>query len=146
MDIFKKTFATCNSTGDIAIVDVPVFHKDMSRSITDRSQYTPDGEAIKRLVSTGSQALTSPQLLAYYDFSDGKDNGMRVPVTRIKGKDIAEISTAIKAELDEVGNKVKDELEKKKLYDSLAGTAADAAANAASDATKTSGQSSTSNS
>lgn len=126
MDIFEKTFATSNSTGDIEIVDVPKITKDMSRSITDRSQYTPDSEAIKRLVATGNQALTSPQLLAYYDFSDGKDNGMRVPVTRIKGKDIAEISTAIKAELDEVGNKVKDEMEKKKLYDSLAGTSADA--------------------
>lgn len=126
MNIFEKTFVTANSTGDIEIVDVPKITKDMSRSITDRSQYTPDSEAIKRLVATGSQALTSPQLLAYYDFSDGKDNGMRVPVTRIKGKDIAEISTAIKAELDEVGNKVKDEMEKKKLYDSLAGTPADA--------------------
>lgn len=126
MNIFEKTFATSNSTGDIEIVDVPKITKDMSRSITDRSQYTPDSEAIKRLVATGNQSLTSPQLLAYYDFSDGKDNGMRVPVTRIKGKDIAEISTAIKAELDEVGNKVKDEMEKKKLYDSLAGTSADA--------------------
>lgn len=132
MNIFEKTFATSNSTGDIEIVDVPKITKDMSRSITDRSQYTPDSEAIKRLVATGSQALTSPQLLAYYDFSDGKDNGMRVPVTRIKGKDIAEISTAIKAELDEVGNKVKDEMEKKKLYDSLAGTSADASADAGS--------------
>lgn len=142
MNIFEKTFATSNSSGDIEIVDVPKITKDMSRSITDRSQYTPDSEAIKRLVATGNQALTSPQLLAYYDFSDGKDNGMRVPVTRIKGKDIAEISTAIKAELDEVGNKVKDEMEKKKLYDSLAGTSADASAAAAS----TSGQASTSNS
>lgn len=75
-------------------------------SIADMSSYVPNKE-IMRKAATGQingQAL--------YDFQDGKDDGRKVPVSRIKGKDIAELSEEIKKQQDSVKNKITEAQEK----------------------------------
>lgn len=119
MDFLNKTFKTINSSGDLEIIDAPKFTKDMSRSLTDKTNYVSDSEAIKRLTLQGSQPLTNPQLKAFYDFADGHDTGMKLPVTRFKGVDIAEVSTEIKKETENIKEALEKEQKKKALYESL---------------------------
>lgn len=119
MDFLNKTFKTINSSGDLELIDAPKFKKDMSRSVTDKTNYVSDSEAIKRLTLQGSQPLTNPQLQAFYDFTDGKDTGMKLPITRLKGVDIAEVSTEIKKETENIKDALEKEQKKKALYDSL---------------------------
>lgn len=122
MDFLNKTFKTINSSGDLEIIDAPKIIKDMSRSVTDKTNYISDSEAIKRLTLQGSQPLTNPQLRAFYDFADGKDTGMKLPVTRLKGVDIAEVSTEIKKETENIKEALEKERKKKALYESLKDT------------------------
>lgn len=91
-----KTFSTVNSFGSLELVDFVPVKKDMSKSIVDRTNFIPDSEAIKRLVS--ARSFTAPELKALYDFPDGKDDGRKIPVARMKGVDIAELSQELKNE------------------------------------------------
>lgn len=74
-----------------------------SEYIVDDSSFVPMKEAIKQLSAVGS---SSDSLKPYYDFQDGKDTGIEIPITRTKdGKDIAEISSHI---MEKVGELTED--------------------------------------
>lgn len=75
-------------------------------SIADMSSFIPNSELMRKAAKEGAMGQ------GLYDFEDGKDNGMKVPVARIKGADIAEISEAIKAEQGEMKEKIKSAKEK----------------------------------
>lgn len=80
-----------------------------SEYIVDDSSFVPMKEAIKQLSAIGS---SSDSLKPYYDFKDGKDTGIEVPITRTKnGKDIAEISSHIMEKVGEITEDI--ELQKK---------------------------------
>lgn len=80
-----------------------------SEYIVDDSSFVPMKEAIKQLSTVGS---SSDSLKPYYDFQDGKDTGIEVPITRTKdGKDIAEISSHIMEKVGEISEDI--ELQKK---------------------------------
>lgn len=71
-------------------------------SITDKSSFIPN----KELMRKAQAGITMPSQLAY-DFPNGEpDNGMKVPVSRIKGADIAEISQAIKKEQKTISGEI----------------------------------------
>lgn len=69
-------------------------------SITDKSSFVPNAELMKK----ARQGIINGQ--AIYDFQNGKDNGMKVPVSRIKGLDIAELSEAIIEQQKDVEGKI----------------------------------------
>lgn len=77
-------------------------------SVTDDSFFVPESELIKRLRNgvTYGQALQGA-----YDFVDGKDTGINVPIDRHKGIDIAEVTEYAR----EVENNAKEKLQKEKL-------------------------------
>lgn len=76
-------------------------HQDFEPSITDKSHFVPIADAVRSL-KAGS---ISPE---HYDFPDGKDNGMAIPLSRQRGLDISEVSEAIVNQMEDVKGKIKD--------------------------------------
>lgn len=73
---------------------------DSCISIADMSSFVPNKEIMKKAAAgqVAGQAL--------YDFPDGQDNGMKPPVARMKGADIAEISEEIKKKQKDIKGKI----------------------------------------
>lgn len=71
-------------------------------SITDKSSFIPNSQLMRKAAREGANAQ------AFYDFEDGKDDGRKVPVARIKGADIAEISEEIRKEQKDAKTKIED--------------------------------------
>lgn len=71
-------------------IDVEIPIKEFDQSITDPTFFTPVGSLIRKLNSQDRIAMSRDPNL--YDFPDGKDNGMEVPLHRRKGVDLAELS------------------------------------------------------
>ena len=91
-----------------SLVDYSIPKVSYDKSLTDRSHFVPSSEAIKRLSTMG--ALTASEVSQCYDFKDGRDNGMKVPVTRSKGVDIAELSQDIACAQKKLDKDIKDGL------------------------------------
>lgn len=73
--------------------------------VVDDSGFQPMSEAVKQLSKTAP--LTSDQIAAAYDFPDGKDTGMKVPVERMpRTSDIVEIVSGMQQEAAEVSAKI----------------------------------------
>lgn len=91
---FDFRFGTVDASGSIATHKLTFKFKGSDcKSITDKTAYVPDAEAVKRLKMAGAESLISPSM---YDFPDGVDDGRKVPVARLKGVDIAEVQAAIR--------------------------------------------------
>mgnify|MGYP000043899068 CR=1 FL=1 len=108
-----KRFDTICNLGDQSLVDYEIPDVEFGESITDDSFFVPTAEALK----TASGVLSEDEVRRYYDFPDGKDTGIVVPLARKKGVDIAELSTDVRRQQDEivsVVNKAKKEAEFKK--------------------------------
>lgn len=71
--------------------------------IVDDSNFVPISEAIKQL---SAQGLTDVELHGYFDFTDGRDTGINIPINRTHdGKDIAEISQNIMEQVKDISDK-----------------------------------------
>lgn len=112
-----KSYSIINSVKSCKLKDITSEEKisailgnwkngDNCTSIADMSSFIPNTELMRKAAREGAigQGL--------YDFQDGKDNGMKVPVARMKGADITEISEAIRAEQGEMKEKIKSAQEK----------------------------------
>lgn len=90
----------------------------------DRSAFHPMSEAVKQLANSAISGHDIPD--SYYDFPDGKDTGMRVPVDRMHGvSDITEISNAVReqaAELKESLQKAEHQSKRNKRMQELVGS------------------------
>lgn len=75
-------------------IDVEIEDKEFDPSITDPTFFTPVGSMVRKLNSQDKVSQSIPDM--YYDFADGKDNGMSIPVSRYKGVDVTEIAQEIK--------------------------------------------------
>ena len=72
--------------------------------VVDDSNFIPMSEAVKQL---GTAQQSGDSLKSHYDFADGVDTGIEIPITRTKnGKDIAEISTDIMNKVSAINDKV----------------------------------------
>ena len=81
--------------------------------IVDDSNFIPMSEAVKQL---GTTPFNGDTYKGYYDFQDGKDTGIEVPINRTKnGKDIAEISSAIMEKVDDISEELKKQKEFEKF-------------------------------
>lgn len=73
--------------------------------IVDDSNFIPMSEAVKQL---GAANFNGETYKGAFDFADGKDTGIAIPITRTKdGKDIAEVSSAIMDKVDEISEEMK---------------------------------------
>lgn len=100
-----KSFETINTFEKIKGSEYELPKTDVGSFIVDDSCFIPMSEAVKQLGVSGG-AVDESQL--HYDFADGNDTGIPIPISRQKNvKDIAEISSAI---MDDV-NKVTETLE-----------------------------------
>lgn len=78
-----------------------------TKYVVDDSSFIPMSEAVKQL---GTTPFDGDAYKSYYDFADGKDSGIAIPVSRTKdGKDIAEISSNIMEEVNNIADKVEKE-------------------------------------
>lgn len=78
--------------------------------IVDDSCFVPMSEAVKQLGLNPN--FTGSDQKTMYDFPDGKDNGIEMPINRTKdGKDIAELSSVIYEQQEKIGNEIKKEQE-----------------------------------
>lgn len=87
--------------------------KDYGDYVVDDSSFVPMSEAVKR-VTAG--ALTPEQIKSMYDFADGKDTGVKIPVDRSHrfSGDIAEVSELAHQAVSDVNSsfaKAKDDFD-----------------------------------
>lgn len=102
-----KRFNTINVEDKLSLVDYDLPKTPNSTYVVDDSNFVPMAEAVKQL---GANNTGAEDLIACYDFPDGNDNGMSVPLSRTKnGKDIAEISSSIMAQVDETTEHIRKE-------------------------------------
>lgn len=67
----------------------------------DDSKFCPTAEALKNINGT---PLTDEQIANSYDFPDGKDNGMSLPIGRGRFSDITELSTEVQKHNENLTN------------------------------------------
>lgn len=113
-----KTYNTINVTKNCKIIDFEPPIDEVGEYVVDDSNFVPMSEAVRQLTTN---ALSDTVTKQYYDFADGKDTGIKVPITRTKnGKDIAEISTSIMEQVNDISNNIidkQDKLNKKLAYE-----------------------------
>lgn len=77
-----------------------------SEYVIDDSCFIPMSEAVKQLGLNPN--FTGADYKTAYDFPDGKDSGIEIPINRTKnGKDIAELSSSIAEQQDNISNEIK---------------------------------------
>ncbi|QCS36538.1 hypothetical protein [Capybara microvirus Cap3_SP_446] len=93
-----------------------VFEDNFDKSKTDLSKYIPQKDQAMNVALSGSSSVVDG---TYYDFKDGKDTGEKVPFTRRRGLDIAELSTAIDIEAAKVKGSIKNASENLKKQEQI---------------------------
>lgn len=108
-----KRFNTINVLlgSKLETVDIPDY--DKGAYIVDRSKFTPVSELAKSVIG---QSIGKTDL-SRYDFADGKDNGMSVPVAR-RRPELAELSVDVRRQQEHVKQAV-GELQKYQEFKKL---------------------------
>lgn len=77
-------------------------------SLADRTNFVPLSEQIKSLDKSGRGLSKAGDVgdSRFYDFPDGKDTGISVPVSRRKGADLAEISVSVRKDSKKISDAV----------------------------------------
>lgn len=105
-EIIIPSLETINTHSVLKVDNYELPHTKVTPYVVDDSFFIPTSEAIKQL---GANSGVQTNLKEYYDFPDGKDSGISVPITRTKnGKDIAEISTHIMESINETSDKISE--------------------------------------
>lgn len=100
-----KRLATVNTTDGAKWINYELPKTPNTEYIVDDSCFIPMAEAIKQL--KGSRPMTDEEIKMCYDFPDGVDNGMEVPIHRKHGiADITEITQDIVNKTHEISEKV----------------------------------------
>ncbi|WMC01586.1 hypothetical protein [Microvirus D_HF38_35] len=108
-----KRFAAIVPFGAMKVVDYEQSYiTDFGESVTDDRYFTPREVQPLVAASTPSPAL--------YDFPDGKDNGVSLPISRKKGVDLAEVSLEVGRLNKIVEDDLASALELKKAKDRVA--------------------------
>lgn len=111
----SKRFKTISALGDMELVDYEETFADIGESVADVSSYVPISDQVRSLPAGDIS-------LQLYDFPDGKDNGMKVPLARQRGVDLAELSTEIRNQQEDVSYRIRqynDELQHQQYLESL---------------------------
>lgn len=102
-----KRYDTIHSLGNCKAIDFELSEYVIGSYISDKSHFTPVSELAKSVVG---QSIGKTDL-SRYDFADGTDNGMTLPVAR-RRPELAELSVDVKRQQA----KVKDTLELQQRY------------------------------
>ena len=109
-----KRFATITPFGGMKVVDYEQnYITDFGESVTDDRYFTP--REVQPLVAAPTP---SPAL---YDFPDGRDTGVSLPLSRKKGVDLAEVSLEVGRFNKIIEDDLASALELKKAKDRVAG-------------------------
>lgn len=98
-----KRYDTIHSLGNCSVVDFELPEYVTGSYISDKSHFTPVSELAKSVVG---QSIGKTDL-SRYDFADGTDNGMTVPISR-RRPELAEMSVDVRKQQA----KIKDMLSK----------------------------------
>ena len=85
-----KTINSFDGAEIIEIKDKSVFTKIDAPYCIDDSKFSPISQALKNI---NGNTLSDEQIAQSYDFQDGTDNGMELPIGRGRFADIVEVST-----------------------------------------------------
>lgn len=108
-----KRFVSIVPFGGLKVVDYEQSYiTDFGESVTDDRYFTP--REVQPLVAA---PVPSPAL---YDFPDGRDSGVSLPVSRRKGVDLAEVSLEVGRLNKIVEDDLASALELKKAKDRVA--------------------------
>lgn len=131
-----KRINTINFEENPEVIDYELPHTVSGPYVVDDSCFVPMSEAIKQL-SANQSGADSDNLM--YDFKDGKDTGIEVPLSRRKDvKDIAEVSSAIMDHIDETSEKIKKDAKRLKDVQQFESELAAIKANSSPDSSTTS--------
>lgn len=104
--VILPSLNTVNTHSELKIEVYELPHTKNTPYVVDDSCFIPTSEAIKQL---GANSGAATDLKQFYDFPDGNDTGMSVPITRTKSvKDIAEISSHIMDKVNDTADKVSE--------------------------------------
>lgn len=96
-----KRYSTICQFSDNKLTDYDYSEKFYNPFIVDDSVFVPMAEALKQLSKTSE--ITEQQIRENYDFPNGHDTGMEIPITRKHGiADITEISSAIMEKTEKI--------------------------------------------
>lgn len=102
--VVRLNTVNVHSSLEVEIYELP--STPDSEYVVDDSNFIPMSEAIKQL---GSNNVGSEMIKSYYDFPDGNDTGVSIPISRTKnGKDIAELSSEIMNNVNEIAEKTEN--------------------------------------
>lgn len=96
-----KRFDTISTLGECKIIDYKLSEYEKGKYIVDKSHFTPVSELVKSVVG---QSIGKSDL-SRYDFADGTDNGMEVPVAR-RRPELAEMSVDVRNQQKKVKEQV----------------------------------------
>ena len=101
-----KRYETIDVINGSKIVDYELPVIEYSESLVDKSHFIPTQEAVKRLVN--APPLSADIIETMYDYANGHDTGMNIPIGRKPGADLAEISQDIVARQNDINEKLKE--------------------------------------
>ncbi|QCS37102.1 hypothetical protein [Tortoise microvirus 54] len=110
-----KTAGTILSPATTYDYERPV-RDEWEPSVTDKSYFVPISESVK---TVSGAPLSESEIANNFDFKTGHDTGMKIPVDRYKGLDLAEVSAherKLRADLEAKVAEGKEELKRKKMY------------------------------
>lgn len=112
-----KRLSGVNTFTNNKIVEYELPKTPKTKYIVDDSSFIPMSEAVKQL----SRVSVSNEIENMcYDFKDGKDTGMKVPIQRMGMSDITEISQSIMEDIHDITDKIekgKKKAEKQAVLD-----------------------------
>lgn len=103
-------YQTIFSIGKKKFIDYEAPKYEKGKYIVDKSHFTPESELAKSVIG---QSIGKTDL-ARYDFVDGTDNGMSVPVAR-RRPELAELSVDVKRQQKAIKDKLETALEVAKI-------------------------------
>lgn len=103
-----KRLETINSFDGAKLIEVKdksVFTHISAPYCIDDSKFSPISQALKNI---NGSTLSDEQISQSYDFKDGKDNGMELPIGRGRFADITEVSTELRQTNQSLAESYKD--------------------------------------
>lgn len=111
-----KRYTTIHILGNCEVKEVKLPLYDKGAYIVDKSKFTPVSELAKSVVGQSIGATD----LARYDFPDGKDTGIEVPIAR-RRPELAEMAVDVRNQQANVKAKLESAARLKKIQDATKG-------------------------
>ncbi|QCS37137.1 hypothetical protein [Tortoise microvirus 59] len=88
---------------------VNLYPEEYEPSVTDKSYFIPLSESVK---TVNPSVLSASEIASSFDFKNGVDSGMKIPVDRYRGLDLAEVSQHTRKLNEQLEAQAKSDAEK----------------------------------